>query len=483
MLKDLSENDRGPKLRDFFVRHAPSKVAFLSIALALISIPNTGWAQALPAITSPVMPLATPAQAPTMPQTAPQPIPASGQPGAPLGKLADSAEETRLYASRFALMASGGTGGDATALYDVREAVPGAARPKRFALATPAQRTISDAALAAANTYAGANNSNALLVWRAGKLELEAYYGNHTATSQTVSRSLAKPVTASAIGRAIALGKIKSLDQPVVDFIPEWRTDPRRSRILVRHLLDMRSGFLRQAIATSADDVLNRAYLHPRHVEVIVTEYPVPDEPGSVYEYNNATSELVALVIERATGRRYAEFVSTEVLKPIGASGGDLWVNRTGGTGHSGCCLMVPATTWLNLAKLYMDDGKVGRQQLLPAGFVAQMRQGTAQNPYYGLGVYLPGPYTQRRGAFNPQTVRGVRGTLHSQPYLADDMFMFDGNANQIVYIIPSQQMIIVRTGNSPPRGAGVPEWDNSFLPNTLIAGITKNKGASIAQK
>ena len=169
MLKDLSENDRGPKLRDFFVRHAPSKVAFLSIALALISIPNTGLAQALPAITSPVMPLATPAQAPTMPQTAPQPIPASGQPGAPLGKLADSAEETRLYASRFALMASGGTGGDATALYDVREAVPGAARPKRFALATPAQRTISDAALAAANTYAGANNSNALLVWRAGK--------------------------------------------------------------------------------------------------------------------------------------------------------------------------------------------------------------------------------------------------------------------------------------------------------------------------
>jgi CubicO group peptidase (beta-lactamase class C family) len=120
---------------------------------------------------------------------------------------------------------------------------------------------------------------------------------------------------------------------------------------------------------------------------------------------------------------------------------------------------------------------------LLPAGFVVEMRTPTAQNPHYGLGVYVAGAYTQRLGAFNPLTVRGVRGTLHSQPYLADDMFMFDGNANQIVYIVPSQQLIIVRTGNPPPRGAGIPEWDNSFLPNTLIGGIVRNKGTSIVQR
>ena len=144
---------------------------------------------------------------------------------------------------------------------------------------------------------------------------------------------------------------------------------------------------------------------------------------------------------------------------------------------------MVPASTWLRLAELYLNDGKVGSRRLLPAGYVAQMRTGTPQNPYYGLGVYVAGPYVQRRGAFNPQTVRGVRGTLHSEPYLADDVFMFDGNANQIVYIIPSQQLIIVRTGNAPPRGPNVPEWDNAFLPNTLIRGIIAAKGTSVAQK
>ena len=118
-------------------------------------------------------------------------------------------------------------------------------------------------------------------------------------------------MTAVAVGRAIALGKIRSLDQPVADFVTEWQGDPRRSKILVRHLLDMRSGFLPQSVATTAEDILNRSYLHPRHEEVIIHDYPVVDDPGTRYEYNNATSELVSLVLQRATGRRYAEFIST----------------------------------------------------------------------------------------------------------------------------------------------------------------------------
>jgi CubicO group peptidase (beta-lactamase class C family) len=464
---------RAPRVKHF-------ALVLASSTCLLGSVPTLAQTQTVsppPALTVVVPPQ------PTGPQTVPQSIPLTGQPGAPLQAVVDSAGEQAIYNARFAMMANAGTGGDATALYDTREAVAGAARPRRIALATSAQRTISPQALEAARTFAASNNSNALLVWRRGKLELEAYFGDHTAATNTVSRSLAKPVTAAAIGRAIALGKIKSLDQPVADFIPQWRSDPRRSRILVRHLLDMRTGFLRQAAAMKPDDVLNRAYLHPRHIDVIINEYPVPDEPGSTYEYNNATSELIAHVIEVATGRRYGAFVSEEILQPIGAAGGEVWLNRAGGTAHSGCCLMVPATTWLKLAELYLNDGKVGSRELLPASFVREMRIGTPQNPYYGLGVYVPGPYTQRRGAFNPQTVRGIRGTFHSEPYLADDLFLFDGNANQVVYIIPSQQMIIVRTGNSPPRGQVVPEWDNTFLPNSLMRGIIAHRGTSTPQK
>ncbi|MBL8629845.1 MAG: serine hydrolase, partial [Rhodospirillaceae bacterium] len=305
------------------------------------------------------------------------------------------------------------------------------------------------------------------------------YFGGHQKTDVVVSRSLAKPVTAAAVARAIMLGKIKSLDQPVADFVTEWKDDPRRSKILVRHLLDMRTGFLPQANAPDPMDILNRAYQHPRHDEIIIKEYPVVDEPGTRYEYNNATSEMVAILIERATGRRYAEFIGTEIWQKIGALGGSVWVNRPDGMAHSGCCLMVPAESFVRLAILFMQDGVWGSTRLLPEGYVTQMKTATKENPHAGMGVYIAGKYVRGRGAANPD--RPAPKTLHSEPYLADDLFLFDGNANQVVYIVPSEQLIVLRTGNNPPK-TKEREWDNAFLANTILKGIVRDKGQSKPQ-
>jgi CubicO group peptidase (beta-lactamase class C family) len=238
----------------------------------------------------------------------------------------------------------------------------------------------------------------------------------------------------------------------------------------------MRSGFLPQAAATTPEDILNRAYLHPRHDEIIIKEYPVVDEPGSRYEYNNATSELVAVLIERATGVRYGEFLAREVLQRIGSPGGEIWINRPGGVAHAGCCLMLPAEAWVRLGILLMNDGVWEGRALLPTGYVAEMRRGTPQNPYYGLGVYVAGPYIERRGFANPERDPAARRVLHSEPYLAEDVFLFDGNANQVVYVIPSEQLVILRVGDNPPRAAGA-EWDNAWLPNTVMRGIRRGPG------
>jgi CubicO group peptidase (beta-lactamase class C family) len=394
------------------------------------------------------------------------------------GKLMFSPSEEATYLERFQ---KGQAGQRTTAAesYDPQEAVPGASDWEPLPAAVPTERTISDDALNAAADYAAANNSDAFIVWRRGKVEAESYFGGNSRQGSIISRSLAKPVTAAAIGRAIMLGKIKSLDQPVADFVKEWKKDARRSKILVRHLLDMRTGFLPQALAPQAPDILNRSYLHPRHDEIIVKEYPVVDVPGTRYEYNNATSEMVAVLIERATGRRYAEFISTEIWQKIGALGGTVWVNREGGTAHSGCCLMIPAESVLRLAMLMLQDGMWDNKRLLPIGYVKQLTKATKQNPHYGAGVYVAGKYTDRRGAANPD--RKVPKTLHSEPYLASDLYLFDGNANQVVYIVPSEQLIVLRTGNNPPKTADK-EWDNAYLPNTLMRGIMKAKGTSVPQ-
>jgi CubicO group peptidase (beta-lactamase class C family) len=303
-------------------------------------------------------------------------------------------------------------------------------------------------------------------------LQVADYGDGVAAATPLVSKSLSKPLAAIAVGRAIALGKIASLDQPVADFIPEWRNTPKAA-IRVRHLLDMRSGLMEQTVSADPDHPVNRAYISPDHGRYLVEHYPLVAPPGTRYGYSNATADLVAVLIERATGQRYADFVGREILAPVGAAGGDIWVDRPGGTAHSGCCMHLPAESWLRLGILLLDDGVVGRRRLLPPGFVAAMATATPENPHYGLGVWVAGPYVARRGFTGPGG--GGPQVLHGAPYLDRDLFLFDGNGDQVVYISLAAGLVVARLGEAPPK---LPEWDNAVLPNLLLAGIVAAPGA-----
>ncbi len=358
--------------------------------------------------------------------------------------------------------------------YDPLESVAGA---PISSLPHARRHRVTNEALAAAESYAAERKSSSLIVWRDGKIEAEHYFNGFDASKPIVSKSLAKPVTALLIGRAIKLGYIKSLDQPVADFITEWKGDPSRAKMKIRHLLDMRSGLLMQGQPGGPQDILNRAYLHPHHDEIIIREYPLINEPGTRYDYSNATAELIAPVIERATGMRYGTFLSQALLKPIGATGGSIWVNRPGGMAHSGCCLMLPAQSWLRMAVLLMNDGRWNGKRLLPDGYAAAMRTSTPQNAHYGMGVWVAGRYIERRGFAHPSIPFGQ--VLHSEPYAARDLYLFDGNGNQVVYIVPSQRLIVLRTGDAPPKTL---EWDNAYLPNLLIRGSIRRPGENLPE-
>ena len=266
---------------------------------------------------------------------------ASG-PAFPAATAAPTPDEEALYRDRVALI-NGGRAADPTgiALYQPLERIPGAPSASPITARRPGRQVIAPSALAAAAEYAGRNNSSSLLVWHDGMLELATYFNGRTASDPVIARSLAKPVAAVAVGRAIDLQRIQSLDQPVGDFITEWRRSDRR-QILVRHLIDMRAGFLAQGPTFDGASIWARAYLSPRHEQVMIDEYPLTHTPGTRYEYSNTPADLVAVLIERATGRRYAEFLSREIFQPLGAPGGQVWLNRPGGVAHAGCCLLAP---------------------------------------------------------------------------------------------------------------------------------------------
>lgn len=379
------------------------------------------------------------------------------------GGTSYSEADEGLYRQRFERLADPASG-MGLPFYDTLQDVRGANQPAALVMAKMPR--VSPASLDRAMEYAAGMNSTALLIWQDGLIQAARYFGDTTADTPLVSRSLAKPMAAIAVGRAIHEGHIASLDESAANYFREWQGTPKAA-IKVRYLLDMRSGLLRQAPATEIDDVLNRAYLHPRHDEIIINEYPLVREPGSRYEYSNANLELVAPLIERATGVQYEDWIAEEVLKPLGAAGGQVWMNREGGTAHAGCCWLLPAETWLRLAILLINDGVANGRRLLPEGFVREMSTATPQNPHAGMSVYVAGDYISGRGAANPD--REIGKTLHGEPYLAHDLFLFDGNSNQVIYIVPSARLVVARLGNRPPAAS---EWDNAYLINTLLRGL-----------
>ena len=391
-------------------------------------------------------------------------------PAEPQGKVYSKADEA-LYRKRFERLRNPAGGGGLPS-YDTLKDVMGATEPAALTMAKMPR--VSPAALQDATEYARAMNSTALLIWQDGLVQAARYFGEINSETPLVSLSLAKPLSVIAVGRAIREGHIASLDESAANYFLEWRDTPRE-QIRIRHLLDMRSGLLPQAPATEIDDILNRVYLHPRHDEILVEEYPLTHEPGSRYEYSNANAELVAPLIERATGSKYEDWVAEQVLKPLGAAGGQVWLNREGGTAHAGCCWLLPAETWLRLAILLIDDGQVHGERLLPEGYVREMSTPTPQNPHAGMGVYVAGDYIAGRGAANPELPVGK--TLHSEPYLAGDLFLFDGNSNQVIYIVPSARLILARLGKRPPAET---QWDNAYLINTVLRGLDKDLRASL---
>lgn len=377
-----------------------------------------------------------------------------------------TAEEEELYRQRFKVLVESYAAGEPTTTYDTLGPLRGAETEIEF--------PVSDEGLGSetknlVDSYADVNNSQALIVLKGGSIIHEAYFNDADENTLIVGKSLAKPLGGIAVGAAIHAGKIKSLDEPVATYITEWKgTD--KENILIRHLLDMRSGLLPQAQASDEQNVLNRAYLHPRHDGVIINEYPLVGVPGERYDYSNANAELIAPLIERATGIEYEDWIADEVLTPLGALGGEVWMNRPGGTAHAGCCILLPAKSWLKVANLVMQDGVVNGTRLLPEGFVEEMKTPTPQNSHAAMGIYVGHPYLEYRGFLNPEMEFGK--SFHSEPYADPELFLFDGNSNQVVYFMPTKDLIVLRVGNTPPRE---PVWDNAYLPNTIYRGISSN--------
>jgi len=345
------------------------------------------------------------------------------------------------------------------------------------ALARQKESRIPPEVLEKAEEYAEQHNSYSFMVWHDGAVVSERYFQDRTPESLIVSKSMAKPLSSLVVARAIEQGHIKSLDQSASDYIGEW-AETEKEAISVRHLLDMSSGlerFYKQTL--NPFSLFHQAFLSSKHEQVIL-DADLVETPGTYYDYSQLTSDIIAVLIERATGKKYQDYLTSELLTPLTAAGGDIWVNREGGVAHSGCCIMLPSETWMKLGVLLAQNGMWEGRRLLPEWWNAEILRGSKANPNYSLYFWLGTPHNARRHFIDPDYL-ATPGTLQSEPYAADDLFMFDGNGNQVVYIVPSKNLVILRTGGWPGKGADGKEWDNTRLPNEILSSLKQDEPAT----
>jgi len=321
--------------------------------------------------------------------------------------------------------------------------------------------TLAAKRLAAAEALASKTSSVALLVWHRGALRYEKYWPPFDATTRTNPNSMHKAVLALAIGAAVTDGVIPSLDSKASRWLTEWQGDARRD-VTVEDLLRMHSGIELPRFGTWKATKL----LLGSDLPGAVLSLGYSRAPGTYFEYNNASSQLLLLLVERATGQRYADYLASRLWQPLRAAEAALWMDREGGVPRGFCCLFASARDWLRVGLLLAADGKVGERQLIASEWVQAMKTPSSTNPNFGMHLWLGSPPTKER-KYNDYSVKA----FHSEKFLAEDIYYIDGFGGQRVYVVPSRDLIVVRTGVSQL------DWDDAPLINTIIRAA--DEGAS----
>jgi CubicO group peptidase (beta-lactamase class C family) len=128
------------------------------------------------------------------------------------------------------------------------------------------------------------------------------------------------------------------------------------------------------------------------------------------------------------------------------------------------CCLQASARDWLRLGLLLRDRGHVGDREVVPEAWIDAMMKSSPSNPNYGFQLWLGRSFTPERRYSSASSFTAH----HGEPFAAPDVVYMDGSGGQRVYVIPSRDLVIVHTGESSR------DWDDAWLPNLLIRGLTR---------
>ncbi|SDZ96817.1 serine hydrolase [Variovorax sp. YR216] len=260
------------------------------------------------------------------------------------------------------------------------------------------------------DAYMAQQRSAAIVILHDGKLRLERYGLGFDREGRWTSFSVAKSMTSTLLGAAVRDGHIRSLDDKVSEYIKEMKGSAYDD-VSIRQLLTMTSGVRwNEDYGDPNSDVARFNNHQPEEgVDALVSylrKLPRAAPPGTRWNYSTGETNLVGILLNRATGKPLASYLSEKIWIPAGMEQQATWILSRTGQEISGCCLQAATRDFARFGQFVLGGAKVGGQPIVPDDWLAQAttRQADIGRPGRGYGFQW---WTYDDGSF---AARGIFG-------------------------------------------------------------------------
>jgi CubicO group peptidase (beta-lactamase class C family) len=293
--------------------------------------------------------------------------------------------------------------------------------------------------------YLEASGTTAFLVVHDDKLLYERYFNGYDQRSVNTSFSMAKSFASALVGLAIDEGYIKSVDEPITNYLPDLlKKDKRFKSITIRHLLTMSSGIKYEEGATlpwseAADDT--KTY-YSTDLRELALNCQIEGTPGQYFEYNNYNPLLVGMILERATGTHVSRYLQEKLWKPMGMEADGSWSldSKEDGFEKMESGVNARARDFARFGMLFAKEGNWRGKQLISRVWVEEStRPDTSADPSRDYQYFW--------------WVNTPNGKNH---------FSAQGNYGQYIYVAPEKDLVIVRLGKEEGE-QGYGYWTELF--------------------
>lgn len=259
----------------------------------------------------------------------------------------------------------------------------------------------------------------------------ETYWDGYGQNSISNSFSMAKSIVSLLVGCAVQDGFIKSIDEPIGNYLPEFK-EGDKGKVTIKHLLTMSSGLSWDESYSSLFSLTTKGY-YGKDLPKLVLNQEAIKEPGKLFEYRSGDTQLLSLIVEKATGKHLADYASERIWSKIGAENDALWcLDRKDGVEKAFCCFNSNARDFARFGQLILNNGQWNGEQIISSDYLKES--------------FTPADYLIDSESGKPCNFYGYQWWMIN--FDGYDVIYARGILGQYIFAIPELNAVIVRLGH-----------------------------------